>query len=156
MKHVAATLAAFVAMSVGAAPSPRPFDPTLDPAFQLARARSVAIKQHKNLLLDVGGNWCAACLILDRLLTRDGNLARLLAVNYVLVHVNVSPENLNAGFLSRFPRPTGYPFLIVLRPDASKVLHAQDGLALQRGAKPQDGYDPTSISQFLLRWTAHQ
>jgi hypothetical protein len=56
MKQLAAGLAALLAMSVSAAPSPRPFDPTLDRAFQLPLARSDTIKQHKNLLRDVGGD----------------------------------------------------------------------------------------------------
>jgi thiol:disulfide interchange protein len=153
MKPVVAVIALSLAASASAAPSPRPFDPTLDPVFQLKQARSVAMKEHKNVLLDVGGNWCVGCLILDRLLEHDPKLSRLLAANYVLVHVNVSPENLNAGFFSHFPKPNGYPYLIVLGPGASTVIHVEGSLALQRGAKAaQQGYDPVSVAQFLLRW----
>jgi thiol:disulfide interchange protein len=153
MKAVGAAVAVTLAASTMAAPSPRPFDPTLDPVFQLRQARSAAMKQHKNLLLDIGGNWCVGCLILDRLLEHDPRVSRLLASNYVLVHVNVSPENINASFLSRFPKANGYPYLIVLGPDGSTVIHTEGSLALQRGAKAaQQGYDPAAIAQFLLRW----
>ena len=153
MRHLAGLLASLVAVSAAAAPSSRPFDPTLDPAFQLRQARSLAMKQHKNLLLDVGGNWCVGCLILDRLLEHDPKASRLLADNYVLVHVNVSPENLNASFFAHYPKPDGYPYLIVLSPDGSRVIHAEGSLALQRGAKAaQGGYDPASVAQFLQRW----
>jgi thiol:disulfide interchange protein len=153
MKVLVAILAISLAASAGAAPSIHLFDSTLDPVFQLKQARSVAAKEHKNVLLDVGGNWCIGCVILDRVLEHDPKVSRLLAAKYVLVHVNVSPENLNTSFLLRFPKPNGYPYLIVLGPDGS-MIHAEGSLLLQRGAKAaQQGYDPAAVARFLLRWS---
>lgn len=152
MKPLVVAVAALFGIA-NASASPRPFDPTLDPVFQLRNARLVAMKQHKNVLIDVGGNWCAGCLILDRLLEHDPKISRLLRANFVLVHVNVSPENLNMGFFANYPKPNGYPFLIVLDPDSSRVVHVEGSLALQRTAKAADGgYDPASVAQFLQRW----
>jgi thiol:disulfide interchange protein len=144
-----------VLLAAVAAPAPAArhiFDPTQDPAFALARARAVALREHKNLLLDVGGNWCVWCVILDQALHRDPALSRLLTANYVLLHVNVSPENPNRGFMARFPAATGYPFLIILSPDAAKLIHAQNGLEFQNGKTPRDGYDHISVARFLARW----
>jgi thiol:disulfide interchange protein len=152
MKGVLALLAGGVAFATASVADRGPFDPTADPAFQLAHARTVAMRTHRNLLLDVGGNWCVWCLVLDRALREDPALNRLLAAGYVIVHVNVSPENPNRSFMARFPAATGYPFLIVLSPDGSRILHAQNGLEFQRGKTPQDGYDPASIARFLARW----
>ena len=130
----------------------RIFDPTEDPAFALSRLERVAIRTHKNILLDLGGDWCASCVALDRALHSDRRLESALAASYLLLHVNVSPENLNRGFLSRFPEATGYPFLIVLSSDGRRVIHAQDGSGFQRGRTPREGYDPASIASFLARW----
>jgi thiol:disulfide interchange protein len=153
MKRVLVFLAAVsTAFAVAWAAGRGPFDPTADPAFELARARAVAMRTHRNLLLDVGGNWCVWCLVLDRALREDPALKRLLDAGYVPVHVNISPENANRSFMARFPAATGYPFLIVLSPDGSKVLHAQNGLEFQKGKAPQDGYDHGSVARFLARW----
>ncbi|HEX5181988.1 MAG TPA: thioredoxin family protein [Allosphingosinicella sp.] len=149
---LALAAAAAMACSAASAAARGPFDPTADPAFDLARARAVAERTHRNLLLDVGGNWCVWCLVLDRALRDDPALKRQLAADYVTVHVNVSPDNPNMGFMARFPAATGYPFLIVLSPDGTKILRAQDGLAFQKGRTPREGYDHGSIAGFLARW----
>lgn len=149
---VGAAMAAHLIVAAAAEAAPGAiFDPTADPAFELARARKAARAENKNLLLDIGGNWCVWCKILDGALHREPVLKRLVDRNYVLVHVNVSPENLNRSFMSRFPTATGYPFLIVLTPNG-KTLHAQNGLEFQKGKSPQDGYDPASVARFLERW----
>jgi len=152
MMRALALLVAATAFAAASAADRGPFDPTADPAFQLAHARALAMRTHKNLLLDVGGNWCVWCLVLDRALHEDPALKMLLDAGYVPVHVNVSPDNPNRSFMARFPAATGYPFLIVLSPDGSKILHAQNGDGLQKGKTPQDGYDHASIARFLERW----
>lgn len=152
MKAVLALLAAGTAFAAAAAASRGPFDPTADPAFQLARARTIAMREHKNLLLDLGGNWCVWCLVLDRALHEDPALKRALTAGYVLVHVNISPENMHTSFTANYPQASGYPFLIILSPDGSKVIHAQDGSEFQKGKTPQDGYDHGSVARFLARW----
>jgi thiol:disulfide interchange protein len=141
---VAAALAVLTAGTAGA----RIFDPTLDPVFQLAAARKLAIREHKNILLDLGGDWCVFCLVLDRALHSD----RALAAHYVLVHVNVSPENPNRSFLAHYPAPTGYPFLIILAPDGKTILHVQNGAEFQKGKSADSGYEHESVRRFLERW----
>lgn len=121
MKRAFVFLAAIAAAAATASAAERPlYDPAADPAFDLARARTVAIRTHRNLLLEIGGNWCVWCLVLNRALHTDSNLKRLLDAGYVPVRVNVSPDNPNMSFMARFPAATGYPFLIVLSPDGSK------------------------------------
>ena len=50
------------------------FDPTRDPAKDLAAAEAQAKAEHKNILLDVGGNWCSWCHLLDRTLHGNADL----------------------------------------------------------------------------------
>ena len=63
--------------------------------------------EHKNILMDVGGNWCPWCILLDRMLKDDPELHALLEKNYVLLHVNFSQENENLDFLGRIRRRRG-------------------------------------------------
>jgi hypothetical protein len=161
LRHLFAIGAVLLGVLPAQAGTARIFDPTQDPAFALSRLERVAMRAHKNILLDLGGDWCASCMVLDRALHTDPRLEAALAASYVLLHVNVSPDNLNRGFLSRFPAATGYPFVIVLSPDGRRLLHAQDGSGFQRGRSPREGYDPASIAAFLARWApphagAHQ
>ncbi len=46
----------------------RIFDPSRDALADLHSAEQKATVEHKNLLLDVGGNWCPFCILLDRTL----------------------------------------------------------------------------------------
>ncbi len=91
-------VAALAMASVGALAAEKPFDPTRDAAKDFRAAMAQAKSEHKNILMDVGGNWCPWCLVLDRTLAEDAGLHALLEKNYVVLHVNFSKENQNAGF----------------------------------------------------------
>ena len=140
----------FVSSMAGAATAGI-FDPSRNAANDLAAAEQQAAAQHKNVLLDVGGNWCSWCILLDRFLHDNADLASLVEDHYVVVHVNMSRENPNAAFLARYPRIAGYPFLIVLSPQG-KLLHAQATDPLQNSENLQDGYSRKRVRAFLTKW----
>jgi thiol:disulfide interchange protein len=104
-----ALLAATLLFPVLAHAADKPFDPMRNPAQDLLAAEQQAAREHKNILLDVGGNWCPWCLVLDRTLAGDAGLHEALEENYVVLHVNWSRENKNEAFLAKFPKPNGYP-----------------------------------------------
>ena len=55
MKRALVFLAAIASAAATASAAERPlYDPTADPAFDLARARTVAMRTRRNLLLEVG------------------------------------------------------------------------------------------------------
>ncbi len=63
--------------------------------------------------------------------------------------MNVSEENRNAQFLSRFPPITRHPHLLVL--DAQgELLHSQATKVLEDG----DGFSVERIAAFLEQWSA--
>src|SRR5260370_802820 len=117
-----ATLLLFAAASSFAAE--KIFDPTRDSAKDLAAAEVAANAQHKNILLDVGGNWCPWCILLDRTLHKDAKLNDALESNFVVVHVNWSIDSQNKAFLANYPKVSGYPFFFVLSSNG-KLVHAQ-------------------------------
>lgn len=124
------------------------FDPARDPAQDVAAAVAQAQAQGKRVLVDVGGEWCSWCHIMDRFFAADDEARELRERGFVLVKVNYSPQNKNQAFLSRYPRIAGYPHLFVLGPDG-KLLHSQDTGELEAGK----GYDRDKMLGFLRNWT---
>jgi len=141
-------LACFAAM-VHAQALPARFDPQRDAEADLAYALAIAQRDGKRVIVDIGGEWCTWCHIMDRFLARDEPSRTLLARHYVLLKVNFSKENPNAALLARWPKVAGYPHLFVLAPDGT-LLHSQDTGALEAG----DDYDPRKFRGFLTRWAA--
>ncbi len=128
------------------------FDPTRDPAKDLAAAEAQAKAEHKNILLDVGGNWCSWCHLLDRTLRENADLKSALESHFVVVHVNWSRENENEAFLSKFPKADGFPYLLVLSPEG-KLLHAEPTSPLETDHKLAAGYNLDAIRAFLKEWS---
>ena len=137
-------LALVLVASVAAAAK---FDPARDPAKDVAAAAAAAQAQGKRVMVDVGGEWCVWCHILDGFIESNPDVRALVDENYVVVKVNWSRENKNEAFLSRWPAVNGYPHLFVL--DASgKLLHSQDTGVLESGR----GYDKAKFVEFLRKW----
>ena len=90
------------------------YDPRRDPEKDLAAASAEAKKSNKNIFVEVGGEWCSWCHILDRFFHEHPDLEALRDKNYVSMKVNMSQENPNRAFLSRFPGIHGYPHIFIL------------------------------------------
>ena len=126
---------------------PDRFDPKRDPAKDLLAALARAKAEGKRVIVDVGGEWCAWCHILDRFFDAQAELDALRAARYVWLKVNWSKENENRAFLARWPKIAGYPHLFVLDADG-RLLHSQDTGELESGRS----YDPAKMRAFLERW----
>jgi thiol:disulfide interchange protein len=123
------------------------FDPSRDAAADIDAAIAEAKRTGRNVLLDVGGEWCIWCKRLDALFEEHKDLAGFMHRNYVTVKVNYSKENKNEAVLSRYPKIAGYPHLFVL--DATgKLLRSQETGALEKGK----GHDPGKVMAFLKEW----
>ena len=126
---------------------PAKFDPTRDGAKDVATALALAKAQDKRVLVDVGGEWCPWCHILDRFVAANPDVQALRDANYVWVKVNWSKENKNEALLSRWPKVQGYPHLFVLDADGT-LLHSQDTGVLESGKD----YDKAKFVAFLRAW----
>ena len=140
---------AMLDVSVSGYGADKPFDPTRDSTKDLHAAVEQAQKEHKNILMDVGGNWCGWCIVLDRMLHEDAELHELLEKNYVLLHVNFSKENENLNFLGAYPKATGYPAWYVLSP-TGKLLKAEDTSELEQTHNLDAGYNKATVRTFLV------
>jgi len=74
------------------------YDPRRDPQADLQLAVAKAQAQRKRILLDVGGNWCTWCHILDNYLATDRAVGDAFESSFVILKINWSPENQNAAF----------------------------------------------------------
>jgi thiol:disulfide interchange protein len=145
LRHVA-VIALLLCTSLACAQTPR-FDPARDAAADVAAAVAAANSQHKRVLVDVGGEWCEWCHLLDDLFAGDGALRDFRDAHYVVVKVNWSRENHNDAVLSRWPKIPGFPHLFVLDQDG-KLVHSQPTEVLEKG----HGYDRDRVMAFLRRY----
>src|SRR5665647_220004 len=132
---------------------PTKFDPQRDAAKDMMTAQNLAKATDKRILVDVGGQWCTWCRMLDRLIASQPQIRALIDSHYVWVKVNYSPENKNTAVLSRWPKIRGYPYLLVLDGDGI-LLHAQgvQGLETETEREADENYDPARVMAFLNRY----
>ena len=142
-------IVAMLAPRVAASPLvPAEFDAGRDPSRDLAAALEIAHSTHRRVIVDVGGDWCGWCHVLDRLFVDDPELRRLRDRGFVWLKVNFSKENRNEAFLRRWPKVAGYPHLFVVEADGH-LLHSQNTDVLESG----NGYDVGAMRAFLVKWS---
>ena len=108
------------------------YDSRRDPDEDLAAARVEAKKSGKNIFVEVGGEWCTWCHILDQFFHEHPDLELLRDKNYVSMKVSKSQENPNRVFLSGFPYIHGYPHIFILDA-AGNLIHSQPTTVLEDG-----------------------
>jgi len=140
-------VAALLAVAVVESSFAGDYDPKRDPEQDLRQAVKAAESGGKRILVIVGGEWCGWCKILDGFVKENADVARLWGEHFITVHVNFSPENANAAFLSRFPAIEGYPHIFVLEKDG-RLLHSQETDALESGRS----YSKEKVTHFLRAW----
>jgi hypothetical protein len=124
------------------------YDPKRDPAKDLRLAEEEAAQTNRRILLEVGGDWCGWCKVLDMFFADHADLLKLRDSNYVLMKVNMSALNENYPFLSQYPRIRAYPWLFVLGSDG-KLLISKRANELENGL---GSYNERSIRDFLQAW----
>ena len=126
------------------------YDVHADAFADMRAAEKQARKEHKHVLLQVGGNWCVWCRRFNNLITTDADLKRIVDSNYVIVHVNYSPENKNQKVLASlgYPQRFGYPVFVILDADGNR-LHTQNSAYLEEG----EGHSKKKVEQFLRQWS---
>ncbi len=125
---------------------PERFDPARDAAADVATAVAMAQAQGKRVLVDVGGDWCSWCRLLDGFFAANADARKLRDDNYVWVKVNWSPQNRNEAVLSRWPPVHTYPHLFVLD-GKGRLLHSQNISGFEDDES--DGYAKAKILDFL-------
>jgi thioredoxin-related protein len=126
---------------------PAGYDKTRDPAADLAAAIPQAQRENKRILLEVGGEWCVYCRILNKVIHEDERLIKRLDDGFITVKVNFSDDVRNEPFLSRYPKIPSYPHLFVLETDGTFLLSQTPDDFMD-----QDRYVPDKVLAFLEKW----
>ncbi len=123
------------------------YDPKRDAEKDISDAIAEAKRTGKNVLLEVGGEWCTWCRTMDAFYAKNPELKKTKAANFVSVKIAIGPENPNPKALSRYPKAHCTPQLIVLDRNG-KLLHSQDTCELEAGKD----YDLAKFTAFLKKW----
>jgi thioredoxin-related protein len=126
------------------------YNTTTDAQQQIKVATAKATKEHKHVLIQVGGNWCIWCKRLHILLDSNQAVHNYLDSNFVLVPLNYSKENKNMAVLERlgYPQRFGFPVLVVLDGKGNR-LHTQNSGYLEEGK----GHSSEKVLEFLKQWS---
>ncbi|MDN3582307.1 thioredoxin family protein [Mucilaginibacter flavus] len=144
------TLISVFALSVKAQEKPHLYNPSADAKAEISAAVKQASAQHKNVLLQIGGNWCSWCIKFNNQVTQDSSLNTYMNNNYVVLHVNYSQENTNDALMTSlgYPQRFGFPVFIVLDSKGNR-LHTQNSEYLEEGK----GYSKDKVLEFFKGWS---
>lgn len=123
------------------------YDPKRDAARDIDAAVAEAKRTNRRILLEVGGEWCSWCHILDEYFDKHPDLTARRDKNFVTVKINFSDENPNKEVLSRYGEIDGYPHIFVLDSDG-KLLHSQGTAVFEEGR----GYVLERLTTFFTHW----
>jgi thiol-disulfide isomerase/thioredoxin len=134
-------------------PLPYPYDEALSAKATnaaVAKARARALKAHKLLIIDLGGNWCGDC----RVLTGALDLPEMKAFvdrHYEVVEVDVGrfDKNLQVpGAYGIHHRLEGVPALLIVDPKTNRLLDKGRESALQDARS----MTPQALADWLAQW----
>jgi thioredoxin-related protein len=137
------------AQNTAVADGPKLYNPAANAKNEISEAVKKAAKENKNVLLQLGGNWCVWCLRFNDLVTGDAELNKYMNNNYVVLHVNYSPENKNEEVLASlgYPQRFGFPVFVVLDGKGNR-LHTQNSAYLEEGK----GHSKAKVMEFFKGW----
>lgn len=126
------------------------YDPEENAEKALDAVIDKAKDENKNVMIQIGGNWCVWCARFNDFVTTDKSIDSLISQNFVVYHLNYSKENKNAELLKRyeFPQRFGFPVFLILN-GKGKLLHTQNSWYLESGK----GYDKEKVKAFLSDWS---
>jgi thioredoxin-related protein len=127
------------------------YNPNANTREDIAAAVKKAKAENKQVLLQIGGNWCPWCVKLDGFMATDPQVDSLLKADYIRVMVNYSKENKNEEVMKSLGNPQrfGFPVLVILNQDGIR-LHTQDSWYLEKDKY----YDKEKVMHFLEMWCA--
>jgi thioredoxin-related protein len=126
------------------------YDVTENASAAIIQKTKLAKETGKHLLVQVGNNGCLWCWRFHQFVSSDPAIDSLLKANYILYHLNSSPENKNEKLLRkfRFPQRFGYPVFLVLN-GKGELIHTQNSTYLEQGLS----YKKELVVEFLNQWS---
>jgi len=135
--------------NAGVSDTAKLYNPKADAAADIAAAVKLAKKEHKLVLIQAGGNWCGWCIRFNKFVHEDMQLDSAIKANYIVYHLNYSPENKNADIFKKYSyaQRFGFPVFLVLN-DKGQLIHTQNSAYLEEGK----GYSKKKVLEFFSQW----
>jgi thioredoxin 1 len=128
--------------------NPNLYNSQADAKKEIREALERARREHKNVILMFGGNWCYDCHVLD-LAFHHPEIEPALKAHFLVVHIDVGEYDKNLDLAEQYqvPLKKGVPALAVLASDG-KLLYSQQGGEFEaaRSLAPED------VMAFLKKW----
>ena len=134
-------------------PLPYPYDETLSAKATnaaVARARARALKAHKLLIIDLGGNWCGDCRVLTGTLDLP-EVKPFVARHFEVVTVDVGRFNHNLQVPAHYgirDRLKGVPSLLIVDPRTDTLINEGNTAALADARS----MNPQGLADYLAKY----
>jgi len=125
------------------------YNPMADAKKDIDNALQKAKSENKNVILQVGGNWCSWCIFFDKYINENEKIKVTKNSHFIYYHLNYSKENKNEILMKKYNNPGrfGYPVLLVLNQNGD-LIHTQDTGYLEDGK----GYNEEKVLRFFENW----
>lgn len=125
------------------------YDDSRDPFKDAVAAIALAKSTNRNVLIEIGGNWCTWCLKMDAFLAKNPDIYQSLHDKFVLLKINVSDSNENEAFMKSLPPVLGYPHMYVSTNKGKMILSKDTAELLNDG-----NYSREQWLGFINQWQA--
>jgi len=123
------------------------YDEKSDPFQDANAAIKLAKETQRNVLIEIGGNWCGWCKKMDAFLAKNPEIYKKLHDEFVLLKVSVSDSNENEAFMKSLPPVLGYPHMYIST-SSGKMILSKDTAELLNGEE----YSKKNWLAFLNKW----
>jgi thioredoxin-related protein len=126
------------------------YDTAANANADIKNAVALAAKEYKNVMLQIGGNWCIWCTRFHNTVSSNDTLSKLMRDNYIVVHVNYEKKNSESVLWKElgYPQRFGFPVFVILDEKGNRI-HTQNSAYLEEGK----GHSPAKIAEFLEQWS---
>jgi thiol-disulfide isomerase/thioredoxin len=131
-------------------PLPLPYDEAANGMADVTKARALARKQHKKLLIDLGGNWCTDCRVLAGIMDLP-EVKAFVARNFVVVKVDVGRYDKNGDVAIHYgitKRLDGVPAVLIVDPARDRLINKDRTFALTDARH----MTPQGLADWLAQW----
>jgi thiol-disulfide isomerase/thioredoxin len=133
-------------------PLPFPYDEGADAQAVVAKGKAQAKREHKRLLIDLGGNWCLDCRILAGIMALP-ELKPFLDKHFVIVKVDIGRFDKNGAIAAHYgitKRLDGVPAVLAVDPVRDRLLNRDKLFALSNARD----MTPQGLADWLAQWAA--
>ena len=125
------------------------YNPAANGEKDISDAVKKAKAENKNVFIQAGGNWCSWCLEFNRFCQADSQVDSIIKSDYVVYHLNYSPENKNEPIFARlgYPQRFGFPVFLIMDGNGNRI-HTQNTSYLEQGKS----YNKRKMMEFLQQW----